>query len=108
MQRNLKVQKIQSIWRLNWRAIRRRESVSSFILTIGLVDLALGSVSQQSALISVGLAIVGIAAVLRWRQAARRISLPNDAVAVELPPQRYLTGRPDRPLPQLSLTDRPD
>lgn len=44
----------------------RREPISGFILTLGLVDTVIGGVSSQWLLLAVGLGIVSVAIALRW------------------------------------------
>jgi hypothetical protein len=44
----------------------RREPISGFILTIGLVDAVIGGVSSHWLLLAVGLGIVSVAIALRW------------------------------------------
>lgn len=92
-------------WQVGWRSLRRHDSVSSFVLTIGLVDLALGTVNQRAPLMGAGLAIVGIAIVLRvWRQSSRPFKSRLESIEVNSVPMRYLTGYTDRPLPRPTET----
>lgn len=89
----------------NWtrllRTAYRKESISSFILTVGIVDAIIGGVSARGSLLIVGLATIGIAAALRGLMLRRRpVSL------IEPAPVRYLPARSSRPsLPILGLSE---
>ena len=76
----------------------RKEPISSFLLTIGLVDAVIGGVDSHWTLLTFGLATAGCAIALRWWLAQRnRVELPTGA------PVLYLPDRSSRPsLPMLS------
>ena len=83
-------------------SIYRKEPISSFVFTVGLVDVAIGGVDSRWSLLSFGLATIGGAISLRWWQMQRRPSANLDRVAVHvLPPQ---ASRP--PLPLLSASKK--
>jgi hypothetical protein len=79
----------------------RKEPISSFLLTVGVVDAVMGGVSARGSLLAVGLAIVGIAALLRGLRLRYRPISP-----IEPPPVRYLPAQSSRPsLPMLGLSE---
>ncbi|HIK32618.1 MAG TPA: hypothetical protein IGS17_06850 [Oscillatoriales cyanobacterium M59_W2019_021] len=53
------------------KSVYRKEPISSFILTMGAVDVAIGGLGNHWSLFSVGLGIVSLAIVLRWWQIQR-------------------------------------
>lgn len=53
------------------KSVYRKEPISSFILTMGAVDVAIGGLGSHWSLFSVGLGIVSLAIVLRWWQIQR-------------------------------------
>jgi len=58
---------MQSI-RSRMQLARRRDRPSSFFLTVGSVDAVIGGVSSHGSLLVIGLAVMGVGAVLRWRK----------------------------------------
>ncbi len=56
------------LWYRFWRYSHRKQSLSSFILTIGLVDAAIGSLSERSSLLSFGLLTILTAAIISVSQ----------------------------------------
>lgn len=89
------------IWSRLFKSTYRKEPISSFILTVGVVDAVIGGVSARGSLLIVGLATVGIAAALRGLMERRRPVLP-----IESAPVRYLPARSSRPsLPILGLSE---
>ena len=48
------------------KSVYRREPISGFILTVGLVDTVMGGVSSQWLLLAIGLGVVSVAIALRW------------------------------------------
>ncbi|MBF2047575.1 MAG: hypothetical protein EDM05_009810 [Leptolyngbya sp. IPPAS B-1204] len=87
-----------------WKTAYRQEPISSFVLTIGLVDAVIGGVGGRGSLLLLGLTTVGVAIALR-RLLMRRPELPLPQPV----PQRYLPARSSRPsLPLLGLSEKHD
>ncbi|MBW4522567.1 MAG: hypothetical protein KME16_23220 [Scytolyngbya sp. HA4215-MV1] len=82
-------------------SIYRKEPISSFVLTVGIVDAAIGGFDSQWSLFSFGLGTIGVAVALRWWQIQRRPE-PIERVAVHVLPAR--ASRP--PLPLLSAAKK--
>lgn len=79
------------------RVAYRKEPLSSFILLVGAVDVALGGVSQRWTLLSLGTMVVITALVMRWLQIQKA-----KAITAEETPRYYLPPSPPRqPLPTL-------
>jgi hypothetical protein len=86
----------------------RKEPISSFVMTMGAVDAAIGGLGSSGSLFSLGLGMVGIAVTLRWWQihrtrtpdseAAGEYYLPPASTQSALPPlqpaRRYPPNRP--------------
>lgn len=76
----------------------RKEPISSFILIVGAVDAALGGVGGRWSLLTFGLTLVLLAAVLRGF-ARQKTQAESEAAT----PRYFLTGDSSRPpLPMLS------
>ena len=83
--------------RLN-RSLYRKEPISGFILTIGIVDAVMGGVGTRWTLLSFGSLLVLAAITLRWWQAQKSETLFSDET-----PRRYLASRSsNKPLPLLT------
>ena len=79
----------------------RREPISSFILTVGAVDAAIGGVGDRWSLFTFGIGMVGLAIALRWWMLQRHTEeTPTEA------PQYYLPPQPNRPLPTLNSSNQ--
>jgi hypothetical protein len=88
-----------------FRTVYRKEPISSFVLTVGLVDAVIGGVGGQGSLLLLGLTTVGIAVTLRGLLMRQRPVNLVDQPA----PMRYLPARSSRPsLPLLGLTEKHD
>lgn len=87
------------------RALYRREPVSSFICITGAVDLALGAMSEQWSLFSLGLGMVGVAIALRLRNQDSSSQNQQPPWATPNPP-RYLPPSQRNPLPKLETSDQ--
>lgn len=75
----------------------RKEPISSFVLTVGAVDAVIGSVGERWTLLSFGLGLILIAAILRWWQVQKaQAILAEEASRTFLPPSPV-----DSPLPAL-------
>ena len=88
------------MWTRLMRSTYRKEPISSFILTIGLVDAVMGGVSGHGLLMILGLSMAGVAMALRWRMVQRQSFEPIEVP--QKPPMRYLPEKASRPsLPKL-------
>ncbi|MEB3360261.1 MAG: hypothetical protein VKK04_26290 [Synechococcales bacterium] len=77
----------------------RREPLSSFILTVGIVDAVIGGVDLQTSLFLLGVGLMGVAIALRWWKLRHR----PDVVLPNRPTMRYLPEHSSRPhLPPLN------
>jgi hypothetical protein len=78
----------------------RKEPVSSFILTVGVVDAVMGGAGDRWSLMTVGVGIVGVAIALRWfRVRQQPLEMPSRK------PIHYLPSRSSRQaLPTLSTS----
>ena len=79
----------------------RREPLPSFLITIGVVDAAIGGFGDRWSLLIFGLGTVGVAVALRWWLLQQRSepSLPAT--------QRYLPAQSSSPtLPMLSVSKK--
>lgn len=75
----------------------RKEPISSFILIMGVVDGILGGFSERWTLVSLGLFLLVISAVVRWLQIQK-----NQKVVSQQSPRRYLPpSQSPTPLPTL-------
>ena len=79
------------------RSLFRREPVTSFLITIGATDAAIGGLNNRGGLMSVGLALVGVTVLLRFLQSQRQTPPPPLPVQPQAKPQLFL---PDRVAPQ--------
>lgn len=90
------------VWTRFLRSAYRREPISSFILTIGGVNMAIGGVDREWTLMALGLSTVAAAVILRWWINLRRPIQP-----VQESPIRYLPDRASRQsLPLLTAKKR--
>ncbi len=77
----------------------RREPFFSILLTIGVVDAALGGLEGRGSLLMFGMGTIAVAVVLRWWLVTRTRALPPEPA-----PQRLLPPHPSQPqLPMLSM-----
>ncbi|MCW6038379.1 hypothetical protein K4A83_19175 [Spirulina subsalsa FACHB-351] len=80
----------------------RKEPISSFILTVGLVDAVIGGVGGQSSLLVLGILMVVMAIVVRWK-----LNQPYPLQTPQTPPKGYLPPSPTlEPLPVLTHDQR--
>ncbi|MFW6358651.1 MAG: hypothetical protein ACOC0N_05485 [Chroococcales cyanobacterium] len=90
------------LWPRFLKSAYRKEPISSFILIVGAVDAVIGGVGERWTLLSFGLTVVVLAAVVRWLQVQQA-----QKVAPEKAPVRYLpTASSQAPLPMLSHEKR--
>ena len=86
------------LWHRFFKSAYRKEPISSFILIIGAVDAVIGGVGERWTLLSFGLIMVLLAAVVRWWQVQRaQAVLAEETARYFLPPS---SSRP--PLPMLT------
>lgn len=72
----------------------RRESVSSFIFILGVVDAVIGGVGERWTLLSFGLLIILTAILWRWHKLRKA-----KAIVTKKSPQYFLPPSPPRPDP---------
>ncbi|MGB3240478.1 MAG: hypothetical protein WBB29_19460 [Geitlerinemataceae cyanobacterium] len=80
------------------KSVYRKEPISSFILTMGAVDVAIGGLGSYWSLFSLGLGIVSVAIVLRLLQLGR-LPQPESEPAPE--PSDYFYLPPSQSPPAL-------
>jgi hypothetical protein len=84
----------------------RKESLSSFILTVGTVDAVIGGVGGHFSLMLLGLGVIGVAIGLRQQPKSHR-PLEGSVVMETRHPIRYLPDKTSRPaLPLLTSSRR--
>lgn len=82
------------------KSLYRREPLVSVVVTIGVVDVAIGGLSAHWSLLAVGLGTVGVALLLRWRLLQRQSEMLEQRAPVHILP-------PARPnLPTLTLSKK--
>lgn len=89
---------MNAAWVRYLKSAYRREPITSFVVTIGAVDAAIGGVADRWSLLSLGIGTVGLAIALRWWMIQRSTAeVPSEV------PQYYLPPTPSRaPLPDLN------
>lgn len=93
---------INALWHRFVKSAYRKEPISSFIIIVGVVDALIGGFGERWSLLSFGLMMVVLAAVLRWWQTQRQEGeLSEQPVTRFLPPSES-----PPPLPMLSTTKR--
>lgn len=87
-----------------FKSVYRKEPISSFLLTIGVVDAVMGGFDDSWSLLLFGLGTIGVAIALRlWLLQQRRPEEPPEPAA----PQRYLPYRSSRPvLPTITTSNK--
>jgi hypothetical protein len=84
------------------RAVYRKEPVSGFILILGATDVLMGGLGGRVSLLSVGLFIALLGAIMRWRQGEKKSeAIATETVRYYLPP-----GSTRQPLPLLTPSKR--
>lgn len=84
------------------RAVYRKEPVSGFILILGATDVLMGGLGGRVSLLSVGLFVALLGAMMRWRQAEKKSkTIATETVRYYLPP-----GSTRQPLPLLTPSQR--
>lgn len=80
----------------------RKEPITAFVFTVGLVDAIIGGVGERWSLLSLGLLVAGISIALRWWQGYQKREIIDRKVT-----SRYLTSSDaPRPLPPLQKMQR--
>lgn len=89
-------------WQHILRSAYRRDPITSFVITIGAVDAAIGGMAASGSLLAFGLGTASVAIALRWWQ-IHRSSIEQPAPA----PEYYLPPHSSRPqLPMLSISKK--
>lgn len=90
-------------WIRSLKSVYRKEPVVSFMVTAGVVNIALGGFTEHWSLMSVGLSVVGIAIALRVRQmqTQRRPLTPRNR-----PPAYVLPPASSNSLPMLNISKK--
>ena len=89
---------MNALWPRFLKSAYRKEPISSFILIVGAVDAVIGGIGERWTLLSFGLALILMAAGLRWWQIQKaQAVLAEEAARHFLPPS---SSRP--PLPMLT------
>lgn len=92
-------------WTRLLKSAYRREPITSFIVTVGVVDAAIGSIGASGSLLAFGLGTAGVAMALRWWQIYRSQSeQPAPAPEYYLPPH---SSRPQLPVLNVSKKNPP-
>ena len=85
------------------KSVYRREPISSFLLTVGVVDAVLGGFDDSWSLLLLGLGTIGAAIALRWWLLQQRRPEPS----VPAVPQHALPYRSSRPaLPAIQVAKK--
>lgn len=93
---------MNALWPRFLKSAYRKEPISSFIVIVGAVDAVIGGAGERWSLLSFGLMMVVLAAVLRWWQSQRR-----ETELADQPVTHYLPPASSRPvMPMLSSTKR--
>ncbi len=93
---------MNALWPRFLKVTYRKEPISSFLMTMGLVNAAIGGFDHSSSLVIFGVGTVGLALVLRWWMIQRnRPQVIPEPIPQQ--PQRYLTGQSSSQLPNLSV-----
>lgn len=68
---------------MNWtrqiRSLYRREPITGFLLTAGIVDAIIGGMGDYQTLLAIGLGMMGLAIGMRWKltRSTRRAPMPT-------------------------------
>ena len=65
---------MNAVWTRILRSPYRKEPITSFAVTVGAVDAAIGGATSSWSLFSLGLGMVGVAIALRWLLVRRSAS----------------------------------
>jgi hypothetical protein len=91
------------LWSRLLKSVYYKQPVVGFVATVGVVDAAIGGLSEHWSLLTFGVATVGVAIALRWWQLQRQRPLESSrrAPVHVLPPQ---SSRPS--LPPLNISKK--
>lgn len=93
---------MNALWTRLLKSAYRQEPITSFVVTVGVVDTAIGGLGASGSLFSFGLGTVGVAIALRWWLVQRSWQeKPAPVPELYLPPS---SSRP--PLPMLSKSKK--
>lgn len=89
-------------WTRLLRSAYRKEPITSFVVTVGVVDAAIGGMGASGSLLAFGLGTAGVAMALRWWQFYR-----SGAEQTAPAPEYYLPPQSSRPqLPVLNVSKK--
>jgi hypothetical protein len=84
-----------------FRSAYRKDPISSFLMTMGAADVALGGASSHGGLLFLGIFLVGGSLALKWVQSQRRTETISESAI-----QHYLPSQSSQELPMLSITKK--
>jgi hypothetical protein len=87
------------------RSVYRKEPVSGFLLILGVTDALIGGLGGRESLLSIGLLIALLGAIMRWRQGEKR-EKKSQAIATETVRYYLPPGSTRQPLPLLTPSKR--
>lgn len=94
---------MNAAWARFLKSAYRREPITSFVVTVGAVDAAIGGLGERWSLFSIGLGTVGLAIALRWLMMQQR----STAEVTAKVPDLYLAPSSSRPqLPNLNVSTK--
>lgn len=76
---------MNSAWLRLVRSTYGKDPIVRFVLTVGIVETAIGGLNTQGALFAFGLGTVGVASALRWQQRRQIARLSERAPIYALP-----------------------
>lgn len=82
-------------------SVYRKEPIPSFLVTIGLVNAAIGGLNNSVGLFSLGIVTVGGAIAFRWLSKLQRPTAPKQSIA-----QTYLPPASSNSVPKLGTRAR--
>jgi hypothetical protein len=83
------------IWPRFLKKAYRQEPITSFIFTAATVDVIIGTLGQRWTLLSLGVTVMAIASLSRWRQIQKAKEITGEEAArYYLPPQSSQVALP--------------
>ncbi|MEP0918376.1 hypothetical protein NC981_16220 [Leptolyngbya sp. DQ-M1] len=101
---------MNALWFHVLRTIYRKEPISAFILTAGMMNVAIGGIDHSTSLAVFGFSTVTIALILRWWSLSRRpepIRVTPSARSGQVPVRALPETSSARSLPPLSMPKKP-